>query len=110
MGDVNSTSYAGRYRGEHATWAPEGFEDWPMGDYWWYVDDGKRRLCTVLMGPCGSEVLLWDVAVQGPENPNPPEQRAWGWDGNVETPTLTPSLHWIDKWHGWMRAGRLESC
>lgn len=33
----------------------------------------------------------------------------WGWDGNREAPTLTPSLHWIGVWHGWMRAGEIVS-
>ena len=103
---INRTSYSGTYRGEHDTWAPDGFEEWPKGDYWWYVDDGNRRLCTSLMGPDGSDVLVWQVR-RGPE---PPENRIWGWDGNVEQPTLEPSLHWIDKWHGWMRAGKLVSC
>ncbi len=34
----------------------------------------------------------------------------WGYDGNADAPTLTPSLHVIGKWHGWMRAGSLISC
>lgn len=31
----------------------------------------------------------------------------WQWDGNREAPTLTPSLHWVGVWHGWMRNGQL---
>lgn len=40
----------------------------------------------------------------------------WGWDGNYEKPTLTPSIWWKSTesdqrpgWHGHMIAGRLVS-
>lgn len=36
--------------------------------------------------------------------------RVWGWDGNEDKPTLTPSIHWLDHWHGHLTAGRLVSC
>ena len=36
--------------------------------------------------------------------------RVWGWDGNEEKPTLTPSIHAPGEWHGYLRNGRLESC
>jgi Family of unknown function (DUF6527) len=46
--------------------------------------------------------------------------RGWVWDGNREKPTLNPSIltsmtipvtgEYIELWHGFMRAGRLESC
>jgi len=34
----------------------------------------------------------------------------WTWDGNEEQPTVTPSIHAVGRWHGWLRAGRLVSC
>ena len=34
----------------------------------------------------------------------------WTWDGNEDAPTLTPSVHHVGAWHGWIRAGRMESC
>lgn len=34
----------------------------------------------------------------------------WTWDGNEERPTLTPSIHAIGRWHGYLTAGRLVSC
>lgn len=33
--------------------------------------------------------------------------KAWGWDGNEDMPTITPSIHAIGHWHGWVRAGML---
>ena len=43
---------------------------------------------------------------QGP----PGGDRVWGWDGNEEKPTLTPSIHDVGHWHGFLRSGVLESC
>jgi hypothetical protein len=37
----------------------------------------------------------------------------WEWDGNKESPTLSPSIlvesvpNWNDGWHGFLRAGKL---
>ena len=36
--------------------------------------------------------------------------RVWGWDGNENKPTLTPSIHALGQWHGFLTAGRLCSC
>ena len=31
----------------------------------------------------------------------------WAWDGNEEAPTLSPSLHAIGDWHGYVQNGEL---
>lgn len=31
----------------------------------------------------------------------------WQWDGDREKPTLTPSIHTIGVWHGWIKNGML---
>lgn len=36
--------------------------------------------------------------------------RVWGWDGNEDAPTLQPSLHWLNNWHGFLQQGVLKSC
>lgn len=34
----------------------------------------------------------------------------WAWDGNVEKPTLSPSVKQVTcGWHGWLRNGRWDS-
>jgi hypothetical protein len=33
----------------------------------------------------------------------------WQWDGNREAPTLSPSINVIGRWHGFLRAGKLET-
>jgi hypothetical protein len=35
---------------------------------------------------------------------------SWEWDGNRERPTLSPSVWCRGIWHGFLRAGRFESC
>jgi len=36
-------------------------------------------------------------------------ERVWGWDGNEDKPTLTPSIHMPGVWHGHCIAGKLVS-
>jgi len=47
-----------------------------------------------------------------PMKPAPPNDvgASWTWDGNRERPTLTPSIHCVGVWHGYLTAGRLVSC
>jgi hypothetical protein len=39
-----------------------------------------------------------------------PTTHVWGWDGNLDRPTFTPSIHHPGFWHGHMVAGQLLSC
>lgn len=34
----------------------------------------------------------------------------WLLSGTLEKPTLSPSLNWVNTWHGHLTNGRLESC
>lgn len=36
--------------------------------------------------------------------------KVWGWNGDFYKPTLSPSIHAIDKWHGHLVDGHLKSC
>lgn len=40
----------------------------------------------------------------------PGEHRVWGWNGNIDKPTITPSIHLLHQWHGWLTDGVLKSC
>ena len=64
---------------------------------------------------------LWAIYPDGsigalPVRPVPPELshvnggNSWEWDGNEDRPTLSPSVHHIGRWHGYVRNGRMESC
>jgi hypothetical protein len=78
-----------------------------------YVPAGKTEPVTVkqiaMVLPGGSLCII-------PLRPVPPEAgvvnrgHSWTWDGNEDAPTLTPSVHHVGAWHGWIRAGRMESC
>lgn len=39
----------------------------------------------------------------------PGGDRVWGWDGNEEMPTITPSIWHKGVWHGHMIQGQLRS-
>ena len=39
------------------------------------------------------------------EKQKPGLSPSWEWDGNRESPTLSPSIHQIGHWHGYLRAG-----
>lgn len=81
--------------------------DWKPGDYWFADVSGQRHTYPALWAcfPDGSLIHL-------PLEPMPAgvlQQPSWKFDGNRERPTLTPSVHVIGHWHGWLRAGRMES-
>lgn len=60
-------------------------------------------------------IYIWIPGRQAPDclqiQQGPPGgERVWGWDGNKEKPTLTPSIHDVGYWHGFLTAGKLQSC
>lgn len=62
-----------------------------------------------------THIYVWLPGVSGPDalqiqKGNPGGPRVWGWDGNTESPTLTPSIHALGQWHGYLTNGELKSC
>lgn len=61
-------------------------------------------------------IYIWIPGMSGPDairietGPDQGNPRVWSWDGNEKTPTLSPSIHAPGEWHGYLRAGILESC
>jgi len=79
------------------------------GDFCWGGDMGNK----VSGDP--TYIYIWIPGQSGPDcikiaRGNPPGSRVWGWDGNLASPTLTPSILIPGQWHGWLRSGRLVSC
>ena len=69
-----------------------------VGDWCFMNDD--TYIC-VRFGP---DPML-DVAVLPLTGP-----KSWSWDGNREAPTLSPSIQVLpNRWHGYLRNGRLET-
>lgn len=67
-------------------------EDAKLGDWWPFSKSAKQ----------GDIVSL--PLCQGTKDPN-----RWLWDGNKEAPTLSPSINVIGRWHGFLRAGKIET-
>lgn len=49
-------------------------------------------------------VCEWTVDTKNQNNAQ------WILSGTKESPTLSPSLHWVGMWHGWLQNGYLRSC
>lgn len=82
------------------------------GDFCWDFDaaylGGKREGQTHVLYLCLPGEIRWSpIHVQ---KGGPGGERVWGWDGNEDLPTVQPSIHWVDHWHGFLTAGRLVSC
>lgn len=80
-----------------------------IGDFSWSRNDAGEVDGILINAPevgGGSRGVVHVPCKQGPNTPG----RHWGWDGNLDQPTFTPSIHWIGHWHGYLTAGRLVSC
>ena len=74
------------------------------GCFWWRFMDGKRSLIVALPNQRwerGYFPSAWPV-----DQPNSTGDQ-WSWDGNEDEPTLSPSLHAVGEWHGWVQNGML---
>jgi hypothetical protein len=92
---------------------PDGCGDEQLqarGDFSWRFVDGVcvgMALAMPLSRPGVS--VEWIPVVLGAAAANVREH-GWGWDGNLDHPTLKPSLDLKGHWHGHLQAGRLISC
>jgi len=69
-----------------------------------YYSDGDRYPGGVIYNcPCG-------CGATGALRFRPAASPSWEWDGNTDAPTLSPSVHHVGHWHGWLRNGVWESC
>lgn len=75
------------------------------GDFCWFVNHERRRLL-VLAIPYHGAVNKWIHSEWTIDHKNECGAQ-WGWNGNEDAPTLTPSLHAVGVWHGWVRDGKL---
>ncbi|WP_226779530.1 DUF6527 family protein [Oceaniglobus trochenteri] len=55
---------------------------------------------------CGLKNRLLIGELHKPTGPRP----SWRWNGSRTAPSLDPSVHHIDHWHGWLRDGYWEVC
>ncbi len=58
-------------------------------------------------------LYIWIPGTTGPDAipiSNLKHPRNWLWDGNEDSPSLSPSLHCVGEWHGYLTSGYLQSC
>jgi len=80
------------------------------GDFAWSfdsdeLDTGDGRAWIYLHLPGDSSWCAIEVRKGTPGGP-----RVWGWDGDADRPTLTPSILHAGHWHGHLVKGKLKSC
>ena len=77
-----------------------------VGEFAWGNLDGVRHILIALPRPRSGDrddyIMNYLPVCTGHK-----VDKAWLWDGNEDAPTLTPSIHCIGHWHGWVRAGML---
>lgn len=68
-------------------------------------DNGNRRISFLCPCGCGS---LCGIRIR---DDGQQIHGAWGWDGNEDTPTVTPSININNgHWHGYLTNGIFRSC
>lgn len=75
------------------------------GDFFYQFNRHGEAFRIVYNCPCGcgdKGGLPIDKSVKRPQ--------AWKWDGNIERPTLTPSINHINHWHGYLTNGEFVEC
>lgn len=78
------------------------------GDARWLSNvDGEPNAALQFICPCGCHSLHCVSTHKGEK-----VERAWLWNGNVEKPTLTPSIQCTTpcRWHGFLTDGVFKQC
>lgn len=74
------------------------------GGFEYFVNASDKKVAGMIYScPCGCGRI-------GALDFKPSESPSWVWDGNEEEPTLSPSVHDVGHWHGYLKNGVWESC
>lgn len=73
------------------------------GAFEYYKQGDRYPAGIIYCCPCGCGKIC---SLHFRPEPSP----SWDWDGNIEAPTLTPSIHDPGHWHGYLTAGVWLSC
>jgi hypothetical protein len=72
------------------------------GDFYWSAPNlptTERRLSFIC--PCGCGALAGVRVIQSTSR----VEGFWEWDGNLEKPTISPSIKITNHWHGYLTKG-----
>lgn len=82
----------------------------PGDFFFWHVDykDGKPHSGFCKLWLPGDTKAGDSIPFQLGESPS--DKHTWGWNGDFDKPSFYPSIWHRGVWHGYMKAGFLESC
>lgn len=83
---------------------PEGIDN--VGDFCWTQIDGIRYLEIALPQPSEKAPDNYIINVL-PVCQGTKVAKAWFWNGDEDKPTLSPSIHCLGHWHGFVQNGQL---
>lgn len=73
------------------------------GAFKFFASDGTGPSGLNYVCPCGCGAIA-------PLYFKPEPSPSWDWNGNRDKPTLSPSVHHVGHWHGYLKSGVWESC
>lgn len=73
------------------------------GAFYFYTSEGRDRAGIIYICPCG-------CGATGALAIRPAPSPSWEWNGEIETITLSPSVHHVGHWHGYLTNGVWVSC
>jgi len=85
-------------------------EDTPTPGLGEFRNESDRDFTSMIyICPCGCGQLRC-IHVREPLKSH--GDHVWGWNGDQDKPTLTPSIQHRDlcEWHGWLKDGQFKSC
>lgn len=90
------------------------YNDYTVGNWWWKIAGEDGPLCMRLIVPSPRPAGFVPVRLfmrpgylNGRMDWSVPGDLEGHWDGNIERPTLKPSILVPDHWHGYVRNGVL---
>lgn len=80
--------------------------DLPAGSAQWARSQAGELASLIYTCPCGCAEVRSVAVTQVPGG------YGWQWNGNLELPTLSPSLQHISRcrWHDWLQQGEWRTC
>lgn len=75
------------------------------GSFTYYVNGEAKVVGLLYRCPCGCGRLGGLPFGPKSEDDIKHSRATWDWNGNREVPTLTPSIHHVNHWHGFLTDG-----